>query len=80
MRNIINLFTFKKIYNYEIINIGSVLLFITKYVDLNQLKALVNYSIVGGVILIILDNLNEIFMIHESIFDICEQYIIIYLD
>lgn len=78
MRGFKDLFRIKKSEYLEVIKIGNSKFIFEKDTNILKIKALINYAKVKNYIVLYLDNLNDIYMINEEIFNLSNGFIIFY--
>lgn len=78
MRGFKDLFKIKKSEYLEVIKIGNSNFIFEKDTNILKIKALINYAKVKNYIVLYLDNVNDIYMINEEIFNLSNGFIIFY--
>jgi len=78
MRGFKDLFKIKKSEYLEVIKIGNSKFILEKDTNILKIKALINYAKVKNYIVLYLDNVNDIYMINEEIFNLSNGFIIFY--
>ncbi len=78
MRGFKDLFRIKKSEYLEVIKIGNSKFIFEKDTNILKIKALINYAKVKNYIVLYLDNINDIYMINEEIFNLSNGFIIFY--
>lgn len=78
MRGFKDLFRIKKSEYLEVIKIGNSKFIFEKDTNILKIKALINYAKVKNYIVLYLDNVNDIYMINEEIFNLSNGFIIFY--
>ena len=78
MRGFKDLFRIKKSEYLEVIKIGNSKFIFEKDTNILKIKALINYAKVKNYIVLYLDNINDIYMINEDIFNLSNGFIIFY--
>lgn len=78
MRGFKDLFRFTKSEYLEVIKIGNSKFIFEKDTNILKIKALINYAKVKNYIVLYLDNVNDIYMINEEIFNLSNGFIIFY--
>ena len=78
MRGFKDLFRIKKSEYLEVIKIGNSKFIFEKDTNILKIKALINYAKVKNYIVLYLDNVIDIYMINEEIFNLSNGFIIFY--
>lgn len=78
MRGFKDLFKITKSEYLEVIMIGNSKFIFEKDTNILKIKALINYAKVKNYIVLYLDNVNDIYMINEEIFNLSNGFIIFY--
>lgn len=78
MRGFKDLFKITKNEYLEVIKIGNSKFIFEKDTNILKIKALINYAKVKNYIVLYLENVNDIYMINEEIFNLSNGFIIFY--